>query len=199
MAKKYYGVRNGRTPGIYDNWADCKAQIDKYPNAIFKSFPTEKEAQDYFNTATVQRKNESEQGQESSIDVFVDGSYFQGRYSWAFAVYQNGTLLFSNSGVGDDTEAAKMNNVAGEIAAAVKAMEWAEANNVKPITIHHDYSGIMAWADGSWKAKNRFTEAYAQFASERLSWLTFSKVAGHTGVEGNELVDRLAGEALGIK
>lgn len=196
--KKYYGVRSGRTPGVYNTWSDCQKQIDKFPNAIFKSFPTEMEAHDYcHNSATVQMP--AGEQQESSIDIFVDGSYYQSRYSWAFAVYEGDKLIFANSGVGKDAEAAKMNNVAGELAAAVEAMKWAETNKVQPIIIHHDYSGIAAWAEGSWKAKNRFTEAYAQFASARLSWIRFTKVVGHTGVTGNELVDKLAGEALGIK
>lgn len=196
--KKYYGVRNGRIPGVYDDWNDCKKQIDKFPNATFKSFPTEKEAQDYFhNTAAPQIP--TNELRESQIDIFVDGSYYRNRYSWAFAVYESDKLIFSNSGVGQDVEAAKMNNVAGELAAAVEAMKWAEENKVQPIIIHHDYSGIAAWAEGSWKAKNKFTEAYAKFASARLSWIRFTKVVGHTGVAGNELVDKLAGQALGIK
>ena len=195
--KKYYGVRNGRTPGVFDNWNNCKQQIDKFPNAIFKSFPTEQEAQDYFqNTAKVQMP--AAELQEAPLDIFVDGSYYQSRYSWAFAVYEDDKLIFANSGVGQDEEAAKMNNVAGELAAAVEAMKWAEENKRQPIMIHHDYSGIAAWAEGSWKAKNRFTEAYAKFASARLNWINFTKVVGHTGVAGNELVDKLAKEALGV-
>jgi ribonuclease HI len=198
--KKYYGVRNGRTPGTYNNWVDCKKQIDKYPNAIFKSFPTEREAQEYCDAATDQKLNDKNPScQESTVDIFVDGSYVNGRYSWAFAVYKDSNLLFTNSGIGQDAEAGKMNNIAGEIAAAVQAIEWAEENNIKPIIIHHDYSGLAAWADGSWKAKNKFTETYAKFASRRLDWIKFNKVEGHTGVAGNELVDKLAGEALGIK
>lgn len=35
---KYYAVRVGRKVGIYYNWADCKAQVDGYPKAAFKSF-----------------------------------------------------------------------------------------------------------------------------------------------------------------
>ena len=35
---KYYSVRIGKNPGIYNTWDDCKLQIHKYPGAIYKSF-----------------------------------------------------------------------------------------------------------------------------------------------------------------
>lgn len=196
--KKYYGVRAGRIPGVYRDWTQCKKQIDGFPNALFKGFPTEEEAKAYVNQVAVSSVAHTNKRLESTADIFVDGSYYKNRYSWAFAVYQAGALSFSDSGAGEDDEAAKMNNVAGELAAAVKAMEWAEANHIQPITIHHDYMGIAAWAEGAWQAKNKFTLAYAKFASERLEWVHFQKVEGHTGVAGNELVDKLAKGALGI-
>lgn len=33
---QYYGVWVGRKPGIYDNWDDCKAQVDKFPGSKFQ-------------------------------------------------------------------------------------------------------------------------------------------------------------------
>ena len=42
--KKHYVVWKGATPGIYDNWADCKAQVDGQEGAKYKSFETEEEA-----------------------------------------------------------------------------------------------------------------------------------------------------------
>jgi ribonuclease H-related protein len=200
MKTKYYAVKIGRTPGIYDSWPECQKQVSRFPNASFRGFPTKEEAVNYMGTATTVQPQQVTSGtlEETAINIFVDGSYHQGRYSWAFAVYEGDTLLHSVSGVGSDPEAAKLMNVAGEIAAAVTAIRWAEENNIRPITVHHDYSGIAAWADGSWKAKNRFTAEYTKFVSDRLSWIRFNKVASHSGVVGNELVDQLASEALGI-
>lgn len=41
MAKsKFYTVRNGRVPGVYTSWDDCKAQTDGFAGAEFKSFGT---------------------------------------------------------------------------------------------------------------------------------------------------------------
>ena len=46
--KKYYVVWIGARPGVYDNWADCKAQITAFPGAKYKSFKTKTEAIEAF-------------------------------------------------------------------------------------------------------------------------------------------------------
>ena len=193
---KFYAVREGRIPGIYTNWPECQKQVSGYPNAAFKGFPTKEEAVAFMNaqisTAAAPEEN------PTGVHIYVDGSFSKGQYSWAFAVYEDGNLTHSDSGVGEDPEAAKMRNVAGELAGATMAIQWAEETGVQPISIHHDYSGLAKWATKEWQAKNPFTAWYAAFASQRLNWVTFCKVAGHTGVEGNELADRLAKQALGL-
>ena len=42
--KKYYVVWNGRIPGIYESWNECKAQVDGFENAKYKSFESLSEA-----------------------------------------------------------------------------------------------------------------------------------------------------------
>ena len=41
---KYYVVWKGITPGVYDNWGECKAQVDGQDGAKYKSFETKEEA-----------------------------------------------------------------------------------------------------------------------------------------------------------
>ena len=43
--KKFYVVWKGVKPGIYSSWEDCKAQVSGFENALYKSFPTQKEAE----------------------------------------------------------------------------------------------------------------------------------------------------------
>ena len=45
MASKYYAVKKGKVPGIYFNWNDCKAMVDGYPGAVYKSFKAIEEAE----------------------------------------------------------------------------------------------------------------------------------------------------------
>lgn len=45
MAKnKFYVVWNGVNPGIYDNWMDCKLQVEGYEGAKYKSFESREAA-----------------------------------------------------------------------------------------------------------------------------------------------------------
>jgi ribonuclease HI len=50
MAKqeKYYVVWSGKKPGVYRHWSDCKAQIDGFENAKYKSFETFEDANNAF-------------------------------------------------------------------------------------------------------------------------------------------------------
>lgn len=47
MSKKYYAVRVGREPGIYDTWDECQAQTKGFPKAQFKSFELRSQAEDF--------------------------------------------------------------------------------------------------------------------------------------------------------
>ena len=43
--KKYYVVWEGREPGIYENWEECKAMIEGFLAAKYKSFQNKEEAE----------------------------------------------------------------------------------------------------------------------------------------------------------
>lgn len=193
MAKKnFYAVRNGRNPGIYKSWEDCSAEINGFKGAVYKGFATLAEAEAFMAGA------DTSAPVTEGVAVYVDGSFFNGSYSWGMAVYQDGELIHQDCGVGTSAEAAKHHNVAGELAAAMQAVKWAEKSGIEHITICHDYQGVSEWAEGRWKTNTEATAAYAAFMRPYRGKVTFQKVAGHTGVKGNELADKLAKKALGI-
>ena len=62
MAKKYYAVKAGKKPGIYESWAACKSMVDGYKGAIYKGFMTYEEAKAFLGGGTI------ESGQSKSRD-----------------------------------------------------------------------------------------------------------------------------------
>ena len=79
MAQKYYAVRTGKKPGIYNTWEECKAVVDGYPGAQYKSFKTREEAEAF---AGVSGAAGIEKKEKAATDIdgtkayaFVDGSY----------------------------------------------------------------------------------------------------------------------------
>lgn len=200
--KKYYVVKEGAKVGIFDNWPECQAVVKGYKGAVFKGFETIAEALEWQNSGegTSRNLNNSEEQAKSldvDFDVYTDGSYLNGKYSYGYVFIKDGQVIFESNGIGEDHEAAKMRNVAGEIAAVQHAVEKAKALNAR-IRIYHDYSGISLWVSGDWQAKNMFTQAYVSFMRENQGRYEFKKVAGHSGDQFNDYADRLAKEALGI-
>lgn len=192
--QKFYAVKKGFQTGIFLTWDECKQHTQGFKGALFKSFKTRLEAENYLNNQTSTKQDEK---QDDRYYIYVDGSYFDGKYSWGMAIYQQGKLIDTFSGVGKSADASQLHNVAGEIEGAIQATKWAIAND-EPIIICHDYIGLSQWALGNWKTNTKLTAQYAQFMKQNLKLITFKKVAGHTGVEGNELADKLAKQALGL-
>jgi ribonuclease HI len=198
--KKYYAVKNGRQIGIFSSWLECKEQIHSYSGALYKGFATMDEAETYmgFKETLNQPLKLTVDKSEDKHHIYVDGSYRNDRYSWGFAVFFQGKLIHTANGIGTSTSAAKLHNVAGEVEASIQAVLWAEKEKLESIVIYHDYIGISEWAERRWKTNNDVTKQYAAFMADYLGWVTFRKISGHTGVEGNELADKLAKAALEI-
>lgn len=211
MAKKYYAVAKGKTPGIYFTWDDCKAQIEHFSGAVYKGFPTLAEAEEFIQLAGDSKmavsktftKNSDEQtvSTDSHLIAYVDGSYENSQKRYAYGcvlVLPDETVTLNGSGAEEDL--VGMRNVAGEILGSCKAIDWAVENGYQEITIFYDYEGIEKWANGIWKANKIGTKNYKVFIAEKRQKISihFQKVAAHTGVTYNEMADKLAKEALGI-
>ena len=199
---KFYAVRKGANPGIYKTWDECKAQVSGFPGAEYKSFPNEKDARAYLSGEDVKKHAfVMPTIPTNGCLAFVDGSYDKNKniYSYGIALHVDGEVR-TYCKAGNIDYVAAMNNVAGELSGAMRACSLAKELGKQEIIIVHDYEGIAKWVDekNPWKANLRATQEYKAFIEKMRKYLkiTFVWTKGHAGVEGNELVDKLAKEAI---
>jgi ribonuclease HI len=133
--------------------------------------------------------------QTKHADVFVDGSYNADTNEYGYGVY----MKYGNNkqilcGRGECQEGGR--NIEGEVEAARAALAHIVLHtDCTSVTLYHDYQGIGSWADKDWKANKYYTVEYAAFVNnlrDKGLEIDFQHVDGHTGVRGNEYVDKLA-------
>ncbi|MEI8608758.1 ribonuclease H family protein [Enterovibrio sp. Hal110] len=174
MAKKYYVVWKGRKSGIYTDWAQCKAQVDGFQGAKFKSFPSLVEAEAAFGgkssaasatSSAVKKTNKSKPVPLSEaqiaampfdIKIFTDGACEPnpGEAGTGLAVYENNQLRELWYGL---YQAVGTNNTAelhGLEQAFMLAQEKLEKKQSVAIYCDSKYSidCVTKWAEG-WEKK----------------------------------------------
>ncbi len=198
MAKKYYAVRSGYHIGIFETWEECKREVEGFSGAEFKGFSDRKSAEEFLGASA----SDSASINERRAAAYVDGSYNieTARYGCGVVLLINGEEI-TVSRAFDDSEAALMRNVAGEIEGASIAMKYCADNGIGEIDLYYDYVGIEKWCTGGWKTNKKGTAAYKRFYDEisKKVKVNFIKVKSHSGVEYNEKADRLAKDAVGVE
>ncbi|WP_318408079.1 ribonuclease H family protein [Photobacterium leiognathi] len=179
MAKKFYVVWQGRTPGIYTDWASCKQQVDKFAGAKYKSFPTQAEAQAAFgNKAPTYSRTSATKAPvkmpttskgsltaeqvlavETQIKIFTDGGCDPnpGKAGSGLAVYNNNQLselwfgLYNPNGTNNTAELNALNQ------ALIMAQSMIEKNQTVAIFCDSRYSiqcitqWAVTWQKNGWK------------------------------------------------
>jgi ribonuclease H-related protein len=204
--KKYYAVKVGRNSGIFNTWAECSSQVSGFSGAVFKSFSSLQDAQEFLGAPkklTNARK----------LDVYTDGSHKNGLLGiGAWCEYEGHehqlairlTKEFLLDGYGADI--ANCSNVTAEFIAVVevikrvKRAKWAIGVNV--LNICSDYIGPEKWLSGEWKINNAEIKKIYNTAKESMKEMAFElefhHIPGHTNSPGNTKADSLASCVMGI-
>ena len=185
--QKFYAIKSPNESKIVMTWAECEKLTHGVKGVLFKSFGSRAEAEAWISGM--------EAPVPDGIRVFVDGSFSPDfpKSGWAFVVTENDKEIARGSGI--TAFDAESRNIDGEVMASFQAMRWLDSND-KTGTICHDYEGIARWAKGEWQAKSNIAKRYVAAAQPYLHRVSFEKVEAHTGVKWNELVDKLAKEAI---
>lgn len=187
-----YAVRTGRKPGLYESWAECRAQVNGYSGAEYKKVKTEEEGKAYIGIGG----STEPQREELRYGYYVDGSYNSKTEQYGYAVLivgKNG--LFQENGP-TPPRFRGSNNVGSELYAAVRALEiMLEFNGKYPQVVYYDYEGIYKFIN-CWEARKELPKYYRMRMEDLLCRLngdvSFIKVEAHSGDMYNSIVDTLA-------
>lgn len=139
----------------------------------------------------------------NKIEIYVDGSWNEKlkQYGYAFVAVKNNKVLDTYYYKGNNSRYIESRNIAGEIVATLKAINYAIENGYNVVEIFYDYQGIEAWATGRWAAKKPISEAYVHHIKKLLSQIkiTFTKVKAHSGNNFNNQADNLAKRGAKLK
>lgn len=202
-AKKIYAVKKGLITGLFETWEECKAAVDGYSGAEYKSFKTWEEACVYLGIevpGTDKAVPDEFPKDADTLVTYVDGSYEHSLLKYAFGCVflLPDKRILTEKGSGNNPDSAKLRNVTGEMLGAMFAVKWALKNGFRKIEIRYDYEGVEKWVTGAWKSKQTLTRKYAEAMrnwSGKIA-ISFTKVAAHTNVYFNEMADELAKSAL---
>ncbi|MDR8523198.1 ribonuclease H family protein [Shewanella fidelis] len=221
MAKKYYVVWAGRETGIFTSWDYTKKQVDKFPQAKYKSFATEAEAKAAFAKApsyssAAKKPSTSKTAAKASLDIdlsrcdvsiFTDGGCEPnpGKAGSGVAVYINAKLaelyygLYNPNGTNNSAE---LNALHQALLIAEKALKQGQTVQILSDS-QYSLNCITNWAYG-WKAKgwkrkvagdiknlDIIQQSHALYDAIKDK-LAIQHVAAHVGIEGNELADRMS-------
>lgn len=217
MAKKYYVVWEGRQTGIFEDWPTAQASVAGHKGAKYKGFESRALAEEAFRQApeksivakkpskTSRQRPAFELDQSFDIHIFCDGGCDPnpGPAASGIIVYKSGTIQSKYLGLYH-----RGTNNTAELNALFEAMRLAqdllEEGFKVQILSDSSYSvkAMTQWAAG-WQRKNwtrgksevlanadlikKMYECYVQLPAS----LSIIHVKGHSGVEGNELADRM--------
>lgn len=170
--KKYYVVWRGRTPGIYDSWPKCQAEVNGFKGALYKSFPSYVEAKEAYTTGpdfmekTKQTDVKDYIKQSISVDAACSGNPGIMEYRGVYTA--NGEELFHHGPVSYGT-----NNI-GEFLAIVHALALMKKKK-QSFPIYSDSQTAIHWVKqkkvSTTITRNKRTEEVFQLIDRALSWL----------------------------
>lgn len=198
---KFYAVKKGRIPGIYNSWPECQKQVTGFSGAVYKSFVTLREAEEFMGLVT---KPQINLGLEE-VHIYTDGSHIKGTLKLGIGAYSDygGQEYFMSWDLDADYLkewgiTGQVSNPTAEFIAFCQTLLFFVDRKLKPVKLvfHIDYEGIKNWVDGTWQAKEPHIKQMKINADNLVSRLSvpfeIRWVPGHSGVVGNDRADEMA-------
>lgn len=211
MAGKFYAIKEGFDSSnnvkvenkIVTTWDECLKYVKGVKGAVYKSFKSIDEAKSFINNTNQTVSKASATYPDDCMHIYVDGSYniSTNKYAYAFVVVLNDVVIHIENGSAKSDDKNNIRQIAGELEASIRGLEFALSQGAEKVVIFHDYLGIAHHATGFWSRREESSIKYYNKMQEMMKKgidVIFVKVDSHTGDLYNELADEKCKEILGI-
>lgn len=204
---KYYAVKCGRKPGIYESWEDTLKQVDKYPGAQYKSFIKQEDALKYYRNPN--HWKETNNTDDAQLVIYTDGGERSSQKLGAYAFYTVNKI--KNQSYCAKRAVPNVTNQQMELMALLSALKhnYEYVNNRITIVTDSKYlmhtftnNWIENWRKNDWrKSDNKPVKNLKLMQSlyeviNHFHHVNFRWVKGHANNAGNNRVDLLVNQAM---
>lgn len=183
---KFYVVWTGQQPGVYATWAECKAQVDGFPGARYKSFESRSAAEAAYaegakpyirsgSAGNAKKAGKPKPGAKpagdidyNSISVDVGTRGNPGPVEYKGVDTATGEVIFSHGPI------AKGTNNLGEFLAIVHALAHIQKEGSDK-SVYSDSVNAMKWVKqrrvSSTLPRDRSTEEIWDLVDRAVQWL----------------------------
>lgn len=204
MAKRnFYALKTNEGNEVFDNWDACSKARKGHTGVSYKAFAKKEMAADWLKGI----KPVYLPLPSPNVTVFyTDGSNNpEARIpGYGFVIAQKGMLKSDTvtfSGETNEEGLRPLRNIAGEIMAAMKAVQFALKNGLTDIELRYDYAGVGEWVSGKFTTENNpYYEKYADWMrrmGQKIN-ITYTQIPGHSGDYYNEMADVAARAGCGV-
>lgn len=193
MGNKYYAVKKGLVPGVYETWDECKRQISGVSGAKFKSFETKEEAEKYVGSVKAPKVVDA-----NAPHAIVMGSYNPNTRTYGYAaalVCSNNTTYIKGSA--SEKGMSSLKKVAGEMLGIKEVAREAIKQKLLELTIYHESESAGAWANGDWSANKASTNSFYNEMYDLSGEILLMYSPGYDGLS-DDILDHLENEAMMI-
>jgi ribonuclease HI len=213
-SKKVYAVAKGIKPGIYNSWDEAKMQVDGFSGALYKSFTSMTEAEDWMKensgrnvSSNKERSADTHLPKSDEIIIYTDGGSLGNPGPGGYGIVK---IYGGNAESGNSIE--EMNggfrlttNNRMELMGVIVALRSLKQRDHK-ITLYTDSSYVVngitkgwakTWRKNNWIKPDKKPALNPDLWDELLNLtesldIEFIWVKGHAGNKYNERCDELA-------